>query len=89
MSLAPYVRIVARGKGRARAMTLAPRSWPSRPGLATRTRKMRLAIWHYLLAVSWSTSSTRTPLVERGWMKAMDPDRPSLGAVSISWTPDS
>src|SRR5438132_1238391 len=26
---------------RARAITLAPRSWPSRPGLATRTRILR------------------------------------------------
>src|SRR5258708_5788334 len=34
---------------RARAMILAPRSWPSRPGLATTTRILRVdAVWFIL-----------------------------------------
>src|SRR5271169_1305764 len=32
----------------ARAMTLAPRSWPSSPGLATSTRILDSAIQHHL-----------------------------------------
>src|SRR5688572_3668287 len=38
---------------RAAATTFAPRSWPSRPGLATRTRVGRARVWVFMVGRSY------------------------------------
>src|SRR5258706_6590481 len=51
----------------ARAMTLAPRSWPSRPGLATRTRILGSGIGSHLTTVgAGSTVRALTTVAARG-----------------------
>src|SRR5947207_2647823 len=47
---------------RARATILAPRSWPSRPGLATRTRILRSRM--RLLRKVWEESQARSQVAE-------------------------
>src|SRR5262249_32922005 len=47
---------------RARAITLAPRSWPSRPGLATSTRILRsFAIFSDFIKQLFTTEAQRNP----------------------------
>src|ERR1700730_230584 len=49
----------------ARAITLAPRSWPSRPGLATRTRILGSDIGFYLTTVGMEAHRVTSPAVAR------------------------
>src|SRR5213079_1617865 len=63
---------------RARAITLAPRSWPSRPGLATRTRIFGSAIASYLTTNlkyvgARGESSTRIPEHRRRGSSSVGP----------------
>src|ERR1700681_2733526 len=53
----------------ARAITLAPRSWPSRPGLATRTRILASDIDFHLTTVGTEAHrATSPPFGRRHWL---------------------
>src|SRR5262245_56422984 len=62
------------------AMTLAPRSWPSRPGLAISTRGRRPAGTRALLASLISEVGRWPILAEHGAQAACDPADRGLGA---------
>src|SRR6266567_4929650 len=49
----------------ARAITLAPRSWPSRPGLATRTRILGSDIGFHLTTVGTEAHRVTSPAFDR------------------------